>query len=320
MIGGIAVTNKRYAVLGLAGALATFGAASIAMPAGATAATPAGGDKAEVFTAAAACVGRNAVSTHEVFVDGKSVGWGLNKTMIQGGSTVKVTFTVAAGCDPTTFGLAIYSELFNNADPTYEEVNTETYATSKTITVNPGQQGSLEITLPTINNCHYQVDFFTGAVITKFGPTGQNYYGSPEDRLIAADHIAKPNCVEVVDTSTTRGPTTSSSTTSSTTSSSTTTTAQVGNQEVTTTSAPRVAPNETTTRTSDIPAQVEAEELSNGTTSTTAGPQVLAEELARTGSNTVGLVSLAGAFALAGGVLATSGSALRRRRNANSGQ
>lgn len=317
MIGGIAVTNKRYAVLGLAGALATFGAASFAMPAGATAATPSGDAKAEVFGAAAACVGRNAVSTHEVFVDGKSVGWGLNKTMIQGGSTVKVTFTVATGCDPTTFGLAIYSEPFNNADPTYEEVNTETYATSKTITVNPGQQGSLELTLPTINNCHYQVDFFTGAVIMKFGPTGQNYYGSPEDRLIAADHIVKPNCVEVADTSTTRPSTTSSSTTSSST---TTTAPSVGNQEVTTTTAPRVAPNETTTKTTQQGAQVGAEELTNSTTTTTAGPQVLAEELARTGSNTIGLVSLAGAFALAGGVLATSGSALRRRRNTNSGQ
>jgi hypothetical protein len=299
------VTQKRYAVVGLFGAVATLGVGSVVggAPAGATTPGPSGNDPAEVyFGAAAACVGRNAVSTHEVFVDGVSVGWGINKTMIQGGSTVKVAFTVAAGCDPTQFGLAVYSNPSDSADPTYDDVMKQTYATSKVLTKAGGELGEIEITLPAINDCFYQVDFFTGPVIQKFGPTFDNFYGSPEDRLIAADHIAKPNCVEVAETTTTIRPTTTSTvpTTSTAPTPSSTT--------------PSVLPDETPSR-PDVPEVLG--EIINGTTTTTEQPpEVLAENLAATGSNSLGLTALAGAFALGGGALTVAAAAVRRRRNA----
>jgi hypothetical protein len=270
-------------------------------PAGASIPAPAGSDPAEViFGSAAACVGRNAVSTHEVFVDGVSVGWGINKSMIQGGSTVKVAFTVAAGCDPTSFGLAVYSNPSSSSDPTYDDVNKQVYATSTVITKSGGEMGTLEITLPAIDDCYYQIDFFTGPVIQKFGPSFDNYYGSPEDRLIAADHISKPNCVEVAETTTTIRPTTSTTPTTTPTS-------------TTPTTSPGFGPNNT-----EIRPEVLGEVI-NGTTTTSQPAEVLAENLAATGSNSAGLTALAGAFALGGGALTVVGNALRRRRTANSG-
>jgi hypothetical protein len=306
------VTQKRYAVVGLFGAVATLGVGNVigGSPAGASTPGPSGNDPAEVyFGAAAACVGRNAVSTHEVFVDGVSVGWGINKTMIQGGSTVKVAFTAAVGCDPTQFGLAVYSNPSSSANPTYDDVMKQTYATSKVQTVAGGQMGEIEISLPAINDCYYQVDFFTGPVIQKFGPDFDNFYGSPEDRLIAAEHIAKPNCVEVAETTTTVRPTT--------TTTALVTTSTAPNTTNTTTNGPDVLPDETPTR-PDVPEVLG--EIINGTTSTTEQPaEVLAENLAATGGNSLGLTALAGAFALGGGALTVASAALRRRRDANSG-
>jgi hypothetical protein len=300
------VTHKRYAVVGLFGAFAALGASALGTPANATtASTPAGTDRAEVsFGSAAACVGRNAVSTHEVFVDGVSVGWGINKTLIQGGSNVKVAFTVAAGCDPVQFGLAVYSNPSDSADPTYDDVMKQTYATSAVVTKSAGELGTLELDLPQIADCFYQVDFFTGPVIQKFGPDYDNFYGSPEDRLIAADHIEIPNCAEVAETTTTVRPETTTTSTTSTTSTSTSTTS--------TTTGEEVLPDDTDTPSGR--AEVLGEVVENDTTDTTQPAEVLAESLAATGGSELTLVGIASAFALAGGTLTVAANAVRRRR------
>lgn len=305
------MTNKRYAVVGLFGAVATVGAGAFVAPASASTKVPTtkqpapGSQLVEVeFGSAAACVGRNAVSTHEVFVDGVSVGWNLEpKVLIQGGSSVKVAFTVAQGCDPTQFGLAIYSDPVGNPNPTREDVNKQTFATSAVVTKSAGEMGTLEIALPAIDDCFYQVDFFQGPVIQSFGPSdSNNYYGGPPDRLISAKHIAKPNCVEVLETTTTVRPTTTSST--STTSS---TTSTIPGEEV--------LPNETESGRPEVLGEV----INGTTTSTTEQPaEVLAENLAATGTNEAALIGLASAFAAAGGALKVASNALRRRRTTNS--
>jgi hypothetical protein len=304
LIGGIAVTYRRNAVLGLAGAIATIGVGTFGAPASAAVKAPLPTDPADVnIHSAAACVGPNAVVTGEMLVDGNPVTFGDGKILVQGGSTVTVNFTVSGNCGATKFGLAAYSDPVGSADPTYQDVEKQTYATSQTVTKSAGQSGTLTVTLPAIHDCFYQVDFFTGDVLTTFSTN--NYYGFPDYRLISVTHVQKPNCVEVQETSTTMRPTTT------TTPSSTSTSVHVGVNEV----------PSTTTTTTEAPAEVLDTELSattstsEATTSTTQPAQVLAEELARTGGNQLGLASMAGAFALAGGSFRVAANALRRRRS-----
>lgn len=252
-------------------------------------------------SAAAACVGKAAIASAELLVDGVAkVPFEDTKTFVPGGSTVTVNFTVAPGCDPTAFGLAGYLDPVPTADPTNEEVMQQTLLVSQTTTVAGGQSGSLTIQLPIQGNCYYQVDFFTGAVISQFAIG--NFYGHPEPRLITAVHLQRPNCVEVLETTTT----TSTSTTSTSTSTTSTTVASV-------------SPNETDVR----PEQTESTqppevlgEVAENTTNTTLA-EVLNESLARTGVNTFGLAAGAGLLALAGGSLRTAAVMMRRRRAAD---
>lgn len=302
---GLVVIQAKKAVAGLAGAAATaaLGAASFGSPVAAATVSPT--DKADVIVAAAACVGPNAVSTGEMLVDGNPVQWGDGKVNLPGGSTVTVNFTVAAGCDATKFGLAAYSDPVGNPDPTFQEVEKQTLAVSATTTKSGGQSGTLTVNLPAIMDCFYQVDFFTGNVITAFTPG--NYYGSPEHRLIAVTHIEKPDCNEVSNTTTTRAPETTTTTVGVTT-----TTASVGNQEVTTTTS---RSGVTTTTGAEV---LDTNIVADSTTTTTEGAQVLAESLARTGANSLPLLGAAGAFALLGGALSAGAAALRRRRATSS--
>lgn len=219
--------------------------------------------------ATAACTGPAAISSVTYKVNGSVVS--ELTAGLPDGATVEVTFDLAAGCEDLQVGLAAYETSSATWDPSKAE-DQELFA-KDTGVFDAGTPGTLSVTVP---ECYFQVDFFTGPVLTKLTAT-DNY--TSQGRLIDAGHGGQEVCVEGNETTTTTRPTTTSSTT-----------------EVPTTS---------TTTASTLPTEVLGEVVER--------PQVLGAELAETGLPTGSLVGLGAALTLAGSAM--SGLAIRMREN-----
>lgn len=231
--------------------------------------------------AAATCVGSDAIDSVSYVVDGNPVS---SLSAVQQGSTVQANFVVKAGCT-VDFGLAAYEAPQATWDPA--KANLQELFVSKAGNFGPGAH-SLEVTVP---DCYYQVDFFTGAVLPQLSAT-VNY--SAQGRLISFTNGGSEACVEGTELTTTTIPTT-------------TTTGDVDSNEVTTTTAAEVLDTTVTTAPGDVAATED--------TTTTAPAEVLAENLARTGTNAENLALFAAGLVLIGS--AVSGAAYRRRKSAH---
>lgn len=133
-----------------------------------------------------ACNGSEALTEAKYFVDGKQVDWLMGN--VPAGSTVRVDFTLAKNCEDTKIGLAAYkapSDTFTDAT-----VDKQVLAASDTKIVKAGESASVEVK---VNDCFFQVDFFTGEVLDKL--TATNRYSVPVDRLISWDNGGTTECV-----------------------------------------------------------------------------------------------------------------------------
>jgi hypothetical protein len=102
----------------------------------------------------------------------------------QQGDTVTANFTISPTAPgPVFVSLAIYDapgSSFNANDASQQVLDNVASGT-----FNPGQTGSLTVTIP---GNFYQVDFVLGNAITQFGPAGSNVFFTPQGRLLSADN------------------------------------------------------------------------------------------------------------------------------------
>jgi|GEM_PF-6702647 len=108
------------------------------------------------------------------------------------GATVKVTFTIAEGCEDDTFSLATYKA--PSATYVAGEAPQQVLFDSKTGSFDAGAH-SLTLTLP---SCYYQVDFVRGAVIEHL--TADAYANA--GHLIDHDNGGTTSCVTTTTTPT----------------------------------------------------------------------------------------------------------------------
>jgi hypothetical protein len=159
---------------------------------GADASTP--DDKPTAAATSTNCVGVNALEPGSVSykVDGTAV------TKLRGGTepgkNVSVTFTVKTGCDDVELGLAAYQAPSGKWVPSEAKDQKLVDTDAGTFSHSDGAI-TLSVDLP---SCYYQVDFFTGAPVTKLDASG----GYTRGNLIDADNGGSSACVITTTTST----------------------------------------------------------------------------------------------------------------------
>lgn len=107
---------------------------------------------------------------------------------LNSGDHIKVTFTVASGCDNTEVSLVSYNSPqcgFNNG--TAHEATVYDFQSGH---FGPGDH-SLEIDIPP---CYYQAYFVLGGVLNPLGPAGTDNFYDKQDRQLDADSGGSKQC------------------------------------------------------------------------------------------------------------------------------
>lgn len=144
------------------------------------------GPSAAAMTVAKSCVGNSAFASKSFSVNGTQVS--SLRGNVDSGDTIKVSFEVADHCDDVKIGLAAYKAPAAAWDPRTADQQQLTDHEVGTFD-SDGKTHDLEVTAP---ECFYQVDLFTGEVLTKL--TATENYSNPDRRLVDADNGGEKSC------------------------------------------------------------------------------------------------------------------------------